>query len=271
MNLHSCTKSEFLCKNGKCVDFKKRCDKQFDCLEYPDYSDFSDEQDCSAIILPPVYDKRVPPPPVFVEGNQNKLTIINMTVHIINIVEVIEIQSKFEMRFKLSTSWNDHRLTFNSLHEDNTKNVIGNTSEIWMPKIRFTNVVLPHTYNLVETDSLVTARKIGNGILFNDEIEKYYYLYKKQKHILTRSSSYAAAFICNFENISQYPFDKETCTAKMIIAGSQYDFLQLMPLRMLYTGLIKDVNNSTQHLNFPRTFLGTVYHVMNFFTAMDFN
>ena len=66
MNLHNCKENEFSCQNGKCINMKFRCDKDYDC------PDFSDEENCTVLTISN-YDKNIPPPIVKVNSKKKDL------------------------------------------------------------------------------------------------------------------------------------------------------------------------------------------------------
>ena len=53
----SCSKEEFTCGNGACIDIDSRCDNINDCV------DRSDEAECSRLKEDPTYQKFIVPPP----------------------------------------------------------------------------------------------------------------------------------------------------------------------------------------------------------------
>ena len=73
-------------------------------------------------------------------------------------------ESKFELRFKMETGWNDDRLLFISLNEDDRKNKINNLTDIWIPEIG-TGVINPIEDNLRESNVIITTTKTEDGIL----------------------------------------------------------------------------------------------------------
>ena len=128
------------------------------------------------------------------------------------------------------TSWTDHRLKFVSLHEDHKKNVIVNATDIWSPDIGFVGVINPERDNLGEGDVIITASRDGSeeGKLTGPhELEKNY-IFAGETVRITKESTFVGSFYCSFSNISQYPFDTETCSIKMRIMGNDYDFTKLL-------------------------------------------
>ena len=64
----------------------------------------------------------------------------------------------------MEISWNDDRLSFISLNEDKTKNIIDNFTDIWIPQVGFIDVISPVQDNLEERNEIFTMTKTEEGI-----------------------------------------------------------------------------------------------------------
>ena len=167
-----------------------------------------------------------------------KRTDINLSVTILDIINVNEVESKFELKFRMKTAWNDERLTFISLNEDEENNLIDNSSDIWIPQIGFMDVINPVQDNLGESDEVMQIRIPKNevGILTrSDDVEKNF-LYRGKTIQITKKSRFVGSFLCSFNNIYKYPFDTEVCSIKMIIAGKNNAFTKLVASDLHYIG-----------------------------------
>ena len=68
------------------------------------------------------------------DGNEEPIDI-NISVDIHDLIGVNEVESKFELRFRMEIAWNDDRLLFISLNDDDRKNIIDNLATLsWNPK-----------------------------------------------------------------------------------------------------------------------------------------
>ena len=56
-------------------------------------------------------------------------------------------------------------------------------------------------------------------------------IYAGSENTIIMTRSYHAKFICQFENISSYPFDIETCTIEIIYGGPSANLVSLLPSR----------------------------------------
>ena len=83
-------KTPFDARTDVCVDMKKRCDRNYHC------EDLSDEQNCT-FALPLDYDETVSPPKIIINDNMERLTDINISVNIIDVIGLNEVESKFQI------------------------------------------------------------------------------------------------------------------------------------------------------------------------------
>ena len=232
MNLHGCKHTEFNCKSGDCVNMKNRCDRNYHC------KDLSDEQNCT-FVKPLDYDKTAAPPKILtgnIEDGKEELIDINISVDILDIIGVNEVESKLELRFRMEIAWNDDRLLFISLNDDDRKNIIDNFTDIWIPEIGFINVINPDQDNLAEKDKIIITAKTNNGFLARSTDLEKNFIYKGNTFRISKKSTFVGSFLCSFDNIYRYPFDTESCSIKMVMLGRNYDFTKLVASNLRYKG-----------------------------------
>ena len=154
MKLHSCDKQEFSCEDGQCIDAAFRCDLEYNC------ADLSDEENCT-MFTTPGYELNTPPPIISKGDGSQNLILVDVSIAIIAIIEINEMDSKINIKFILSTTWNDARIYFKSLQDDDKKNIISNYKTIWHPHVEISNAVS----DFKEGDVVVIAKKHGKGCL----------------------------------------------------------------------------------------------------------
>ena len=108
-----------------------RCDLSYHCKDY------SDEENCT-IFTAPNYDKNSPPPILIHENEKHKMTLLEVSVDIIELLGIDEIDSKINIKFVLTVTWNDARIYFKTLQNEEENNIIYNHNDIWKPNVLVT-------------------------------------------------------------------------------------------------------------------------------------
>ena len=126
----------FCCNNGKCIDSSLVCDGEEHC------DDMSDENQCKLFQLEQGY--RQAHPPKKSEYDNFILQDVEAFVDIIKIIDIDETEATFTLVFNITLEWNDHRMSFNFLHDDTRKNKITKQllNNIWFPMINY-QLVMP--------------------------------------------------------------------------------------------------------------------------------
>ena len=135
LEFSTCTDDEFTCKSdGACVDMETRCDK------FPNCADFSDEEDCQIVVLGNNYIEDFAPLEKLNETTY-KRTEIFLTVVIVSILDISEINEVLETKFVLTMKWKDFRISFHNLKEETSTNTLtkAERASIWVPKLVYIN------------------------------------------------------------------------------------------------------------------------------------
>ena len=96
----TCKLDDFTCRDGKCVNLNARCNGKYEC------EDGSDEDQCESIHPKDGYNKAIVPPPLDGEDMPN----INVSINILQIVQINEIQSLFHAKVVIKVTWYDRKL-----------------------------------------------------------------------------------------------------------------------------------------------------------------
>ena len=190
----------------------KRCNKIIDCP-----NDSSDEEICFMVNYEQTYKKEFAP--VIMDENENiEKTKINVTVDLLTILKIDEIDSLFSCQIILHLTWFDQRLLYNNLKLDSNYNTMSEKEmeSIWTPKVVFTNTekrdglkkdakahatVANYGKFVMATDDIIENTQIFQGTENPITLSRAY----KGKYVLVRGSIYLMLgffpvdFICNFD------------------------------------------------------------------------
>ena len=200
-----CSTLEFTCADGNCVSMDHRCDRIVDC------PDSSDERDCWITQLDrTTYVKEYPP--ITVDGNRTLLKMpINVSLDILKILEINEVEGIFHVSFRLHVTWFDFRLIYANLKNDEDLNTLTEQekADIWTP-----NVVFSNTKNqakvIKDTDAVAKISRKGEYKISskNEAIRVFYF--RGVDNPIRVSRIYDIRFICSYD-MAWYPFDLQRC------------------------------------------------------------
>ena len=162
------------------------------------------------------------------------MTLLEVSVDIIEILDIDEIDSKINIKFELTVTWNDARIYFKSLQKRQENNIIPNFEDIWRPTIKVMNSLSRNEF--IEDDVTVTAKKYGSGLLNGDDLLLKDHIFIGTEINITRNSKHLGSFHCTFDNLAKYPFDTETCSLDTQVSGNAYRFTKLIPKTIKYRG-----------------------------------
>ena len=136
---------------------RERCDKIIDCP-----NDSSDEENCGMIVFDTTYKKGFAPIQKTEDKNLIK-TKISVSVELLNILRIDEVDSIFSCQIDLHLSWLDQRLLYNNLKTNASQNTLSEKekSNIWTPRIIFLNT---DTRDGLIRDENAQATVTSNGI-----------------------------------------------------------------------------------------------------------
>ena len=219
LNLTPCNESSFSCDNGICIPMEKRCDQLLDC------EDVSDEKNCQIISIDPEkYLKGKPPPPI---GNNEKVEI-NIEIHILNILEINEVEALFRTQFEIFLNWKDPRITFWNLKEDESLNslVPSEKSLIWTPVMVFDNTD-KKTLTVTDDESLITVLREADFVRTPISVLDNVHHFQGTENSLELSRVYEESWICDYA-MNWFPFDTQKCSMVFTATKQMMSFLDLV-------------------------------------------
>ena len=176
---------EFTCEDGFCIDMVDRCNKIIDCPK-----DSSDEDNCNMINFDRTYKKEFAP--VSIDKNKNIMkTKIIVSVDLLKILKIEEVDSNFSCQLKLHLSWFDQRLRYNNLKIDQNYNTLSEDekTKIWTPKVIFSNT---EKRDGLKKDAQAYATLLNNRnfVMAGADSLDNAFLYKGSENPITLSRAY---------------------------------------------------------------------------------
>ena len=224
----NCDENEFTCFIGGCVNMESRCDRINDC------PDSSDEKGCAILRMDET--TYIPEnPPIRVDSNKKIIKIpVNISLDILKILDINEVEGIFKVSFQLHSTWFDDRLTYANLKKDSDLNTLTEKEkvDIWTPKIVFSNT---ESQDSVIKDENVIARlsRFGSARVGGmDEAIKTFY-FRGTDNPITFSRIYDIRFICSY-NMAWYPFDLQRCELLLKPFGNTGKYVSLVNTSINY-------------------------------------
>ena len=171
-------------------------------------------------------------------GGKSKLDV-NMSVSVVNILQIDVVGGFFRTRFFLERHWFDSRLSYRNLNADNRLNLISpeEAGSIWFPKISFLNMASSedsseftwnYQYNI--------ERNIENHFEPMDvtTVENaYVYSGSENRHFISRE--FTTLWLCQFD-MRWYPFDTQECKMQFKNLNKASYFAALNRVNLSYVG-----------------------------------
>lgn len=224
LTLSSCKEQQFTCTDGLCVDILSRCDSEHDC------EDKSDEIGCRRISHDVSYQKHLPP------VQKHKELNVEVSVDLLKISEINEVDSIFTVWFNLYLTWYDVRLRFENLNNDTKLNALTSMDkeEIWYPTITFQNTKEKRK-TLMDSETSVYIEKNGNSTFApNYEPENKLY-YKGSENPIKLFRYFHIQFNCK-HTMKYYPFDVQVCKLILSMPRNSQNVIKMNPGILKYLG-----------------------------------
>ena len=175
-------------------------------------------------LFPESYDRLLPPIELRADGddvNNQSLALIKGTFKVLDLLDLDDVESTFDIFFKLDVKWYDVNLKYQFLHDLNPKNAFAPEalSKMWKPSIQFIHIA--KNDDVIYLGETIFVKK-GNGSvrlsggLDTLHVHEVYAGAENPIHLRFRRKM---KFFCPFKNIKNYPFGKEQCSLHFYISG----------------------------------------------------
>ena len=220
-----CSDDEFTCNDGSCVSMSVRCDGKMHC------EDGSDEAEYKVFVKSLGYNKFLVPPPI-IKGEKLQLYL---SVNIVDIVEINEIQNYLKVKFEITLEWFDSKLTYQNLNTNGSNLIsLSDMSSVWKPYTIFENIgskdknletdypdVLRINPNSEFKFTVIDSREIHNAHLFEGS-----------KNALKFIRERKTEWVCDFY-MEWYLFDTQSCTMQF---RNSHESIDMVPSTIIYSG-----------------------------------
>ena len=172
-----------------------------------------------------------------VDADYNLIKVpINVSIDILKILDINEVEGTFKVSFELHSSWVDDRLIYANLKRDTDLNTLTEQEkeDLWTPNIVFSNT---ESQDSVIKDRKVIAKisRIGSARAGGpDEAIKTFYFQGADNQI-TFSRIYDIHFLCSYD-MAWYPFDLQRCELLLKPFGNTGKYIYLVNSEINYFG-----------------------------------
>ena len=201
-----CSRTQFTCDDGQCIDIEERCDQSIDC------EDSSDENNCKLLDMEINYNKGTPP---FILDKKSKaITIakVNISLTITDVLDIVEVKHEIELKFHLLMEWYDSRLKFHNLKQSLSSNVPTEKeiNSIWLPNLIFSNTK-NNDATYLTPDTIIAVMREGTIAHADAEAVHEVNIFDGAENRVTFQQGYAKYFKCEYQ-LHLYPFDTQEWT-----------------------------------------------------------
>ena len=167
-------------------------------------------------------------------------TPIWVSVNVLSIVSVLEVEKIFRVNYKLTMKWRDTRLRFFNLKKESYLNILSlnESLSIWYPIAVFQNTlnsdkskvngdihnrmhVIFYTSFQLDSESISIITRSGNFSISPREKLHNDHIFSGKDNSISTTRTYTTDFDCKFD-MHFYPFDIQQCNMNLILGVSLY-------------------------------------------------
>ena len=166
-------------------------------------------------------------PKNYIKENPPENALVKVSVQLLKILEIGEVEMKFRTQYNLFQEWVDPRTKFNNLHKNQYLNslVDQEKNRIWTPTF-----ILDNTDKKIRTttdsESVIFVKRQGNFTRNSMEIVDNTYVFEGQANPLIMNRVYETQWICDYE-MNWFPFDTQQCKMMFSLTNDMNSFVNL--------------------------------------------
>ena len=218
----------FCCDDGSCID------SQLVCNNFADCEDRTDERNCTFLHFRD-YGNDSERPPIEFQKGEIKLLNLSATFNVLDVFEVNEVESTFDIYFILEVQWHDKDLDFEFLKLKDQENflTLGEKKKIWIPEVNFANARTFISSFTGTAGAEIFVLRRGPPAL-DSELDSIHVneLYAGRKNPLKMVIEERVLFSCSFNNIKNFPFGQQKCSLQFHLFGAANNLSRLTPLSL---------------------------------------
>ena len=167
-------------------------------------------------------------------------TEVTAVVSIIQLIEINEADSIFDLFFKIQLKWSDNNIKYSFLKNDPDLNKINSnlTKQIWRPNIKF--YLVSESKDADFEDNIFVWKQSEPTLVYQDyESEEKNVglttdeIYEGASNQLELKMERRKRFTCSFDEIRNYPFGEQICQLTFFIEGSSNQLTNLKAERLV--------------------------------------
>ena len=206
----TCTEDQFTCDDGLCIDMEQRCDQVSNCL------DESDENNCVTVVVKDNYNKKIAPFTFDKKSNTIIPVNVDISMDVIDVLRIIEVDQEFELKLSLSMEWYDSRIIYHNLKETRSANVptTEEVRKLWLPFVIFDNTK-QNEATVLDGNTKITFTREGNFSQADDDETHEINIFSGSENRITFQQVYSKYFKCEYL-LQLYPFDTQVCKSEKV-------------------------------------------------------
>ena len=150
--------------------------------------------------------------------------------------EIQEVAQFLKLKFRLSLTWKDARVSFYNIKTNEVFNslTLDEQLTLWTPTIVFWNTE-KQLKTVNDENSFASISRGGKGSIIDRTVDEDIEVYSGKDNAITFSRVYSIEFYCEYQ-MAWYPFDIQTCTMKMVFDGVLDNYADLVAGFLKFSG-----------------------------------
>ena len=171
--------------------------------------DESDEVNCRLLVMKNNYNKKIAPFRFDNENQSNIPAMINVSMSIIDVLKIEEVNHVYILKFRLTLEWYDYRIKYYNLKKQRSSNALSleEHNKLWIPYLVFENTENNEATEGTKDTELTLVRE-GNFVRSDKEVPEEINIFEGKSNRIMFEQIYTKEFKCVYE-LHLYPFDTQ--------------------------------------------------------------